>query len=75
MPQIIRKDGPLAKLLAEVCMIPIERIQHFAVVVQHDRGCVLMHTMCCNDHAREGLARVAATPPDIANIGDYRSEN
>lgn len=75
MPQLIPKDGPLAELLAEVCMIPRERIQHFAVVVQHDKWCVLMHTMCCNEHAREGLARVAATAPDTPDLGDYRSEN
>lgn len=75
MPQRIRKDGPLATMLAEVCMLPRERIQNFVVLVQHDKGVVVLHTLCCMDHVREGLATIATTEPDMPDLGDYRSEN
>jgi hypothetical protein len=75
MPYLIPKDGPVASMLAEVCMIPRERIEDFVIIVQDDKGTVMLHTLCCDKHAREGLARIAATPADIEGLGDYGSEN
>jgi hypothetical protein len=65
MPTRIDTNNPLVIEVAKAAMISADRIQHFVLVVQYDKGVQLIHTMCCNEHAREGLAAVAATPPDI----------
>ena len=75
MLERIERRGPLAQALAKYCMIPVERIEDFCILVQHDQGVVMLHTLCCNEHARQGLAVIAATPPDTPDLGDYRSEN
>jgi hypothetical protein len=68
----IRKDSSLAKELSALAEVPAERIEHFAIVIQYDTGVALIHTLCCDAHAREGLARIAATPPDLTDIShDY----
>ena len=71
----IDRQHPLAQELAKACMVPVERIQHWVIVVQYDTGIAMLHTLCCNEHAREGLALVAATPPDVTDIGDYSGSN
>lgn len=75
MTKIIPKDGPVADLIAELAHVPRERIKDWCLVVQYDTGIALVHTLCCEEHAREGLARIAATPPDIPDTHLYDGEN
>jgi hypothetical protein len=64
----IARDSDIAKVLSDLCTIPVERIENFAIVVQYDTGVALIHTLCCDVRAKEGLAIIAATPPDFADI-------
>lgn len=75
MPIRIDRKHPLVQEIAKACMVPAERIQDWAIVVQYDTGVALVHTLCCNEHAREGLALVAATPPDTPDMTDYTGSN
>jgi hypothetical protein len=71
----ITRDSPLARALAELCKVPVERIQDWAIVVQYDTGVALIHTLCCDEHARQGLALIAATPPDVTDITHEGQDN
>ena len=69
MPEPITREHPLAQAIAKATDVPVERIWDFVVIVQHDKGVAMLHTLCCNDCARRGLALVAATPPDAPDVG------
>lgn len=75
MPIQIDRKHPLVVELAKVVMVPVERIQHWVIVVQYDTGVAMLHTLCCDEHAREGLAIVAATPPDLPDTSIYVGSN
>jgi len=61
----IPRDGQLATLIAELVAIPRDRIQHWVILVQHDQGVAVLHTLCCMAHVKEGLARISVHPPDL----------
>lgn len=75
MPVPIDRSHPLAIALAEAAQVPVERIQHWVCVVQYDTGVAMLHTLCCNEHARKGLALVAATPPDVTDASRFTGSN
>lgn len=75
MPIPISRKHPLSLEIAKAVDVPVERIQNWAIVVQYDTGAALLHTLCCDEHAREGLALVAATPPDTPDMSDYTGSN
>jgi hypothetical protein len=75
MPTPISRDSPIAKAIAEISMVPVERIQHWAVIVQYDTCAQLIHTLCCDKHAREQLALMMATAPDIPDLYTDQGEN
>ena len=71
----IDRQHPLAQEMAKACHVPVERIQHWVIVVQYDTGIAMLHTLCCNEHAREGLALVAATPPGVTDTSRFTGSN
>lgn len=75
MSNHITSDDLLVQAIARATNVPVKRIQDFVVVVQHDKGVAMLHTLCCNAHAREGLALVAATPPDAPDVDRFTGSN
>lgn len=71
----IDRTRPLAQELAKATSVPVDRIEQWVIVVQYDTGIAMLHTLCCEQHAREGLARVAATPLDLPDIGRFTGSN
>lgn len=71
----ISKAGPLGRVLSELIHVPVERIQDWVIVVEYDTGVAMVHTLCCEEHAREGLALIAATQPDVTYTTRFTGSN
>lgn len=75
MPVKVPKDSSLGQYLAGLFSVPAERITNMIIIAEWDTGLAMAHTMCCEIHAREGLARIAATPPDIPDVSRFTGSN
>ena len=68
-------NSQLVTLIGEVFSVPPDRIQHLMIIVTYDTGVAMAHDACCNEHAREFLANLAATPPDLTGIERFTGSN
>ena len=73
MSDLLNKDGPLTDILSRLTMHPKDTIRNWVIIVDADKGISMVHTLCCDTHAFEAIARMSTYPP-VASESNYDPE-